>query len=77
MFLTTDDATAQAKLLLGPEQCLRLEPTGEDAFVEMDDYGAAYSRLPDLAKRDFQSNREAIARFFATTVRPRERHYSS
>lgn len=76
MFLTTDNATAQAKLLLGPDRCLRLEPVGDDALVEMDDYDGAFARLPDLATQDFQMNREAISRFFATTVQPRERHYS-
>ncbi len=44
MFLTTDNATSQAKLLLGPERCLRLEPGGADAGVEMDDYDQAASR---------------------------------
>lgn len=76
MFLTTDNATAQAKLLLGPDRCLRLEPGGEDATVEMDDYNKAFARLPTLAARDFAANRESIARFFAVTVAPRERHYT-
>lgn len=76
MFLTTDNATAQAKLLLGPDRCLRLEPAGKDALVEMDDYDAALGRLPALAKRDFAANSVSIARFFAETAVPRERHYS-
>lgn len=42
MFLTTDNATAQVKLLLGPERCLRIEPAGDDAAVEMDDYDGAF-----------------------------------
>jgi len=37
-FLTTDNFTAQAKLLLGPERCLRCEPSGTDAEIELDDY---------------------------------------
>lgn len=45
MFLTTDNATAQAKLLLGPGRCLRLEPAGADALVELDDYDGAFARL--------------------------------
>jgi patatin-like phospholipase/acyl hydrolase len=76
MFLTTDNATAQAKLLLGPDHCLRLEPAGEDARVEMDDYDAAFARLPNLAERDFLANEEAISRFFVAAVWPRERYYS-
>jgi patatin-like phospholipase/acyl hydrolase len=76
MFLTTDNATAQAKLLLGPERCLRLEPTGADALVELDDYDRAFARLPALAKADFMTNKEIIAHFFVEAVLPRERHYS-
>lgn len=76
MFLTTDNATAQAKLLLGPNRCLRLEPSGENALVEMDDYDVAFARLPALARQDFLTNRNSIASFFADTVSPRERHYS-
>jgi hypothetical protein len=76
MFLTTDNATAQVKLLLGPDGCLRLEPSGADACIEMDDYDGAFVRLPALAGRDFESSREEIARFFTNTVSPRERHYS-
>lgn len=77
MFLTTDNATAQVKLLLRPDRCLRLEPTGADAGIEMDDYDGAFARLPDLAGRDFESNRDEIERFFEATVMPRERHYSA
>lgn len=76
MFLTTDNATAQVKLMLGPERCLRLEPEGEDAAIEMDDYDAAFARLPSLAARDFASHREMIGRFFEMTVAPRERYHS-
>lgn len=76
MFLTTDNATAQAKLLLGPGRCLRIEPQGEDTTVEMDDYDDAFSRLPALAAQDFEAGREAISRFFDDTVLPRERHYT-
>ena len=77
MFLTTDNATAQVKLLLGPDACLRLEPSGADACIEMDDYDGAFARLPELAVRDFESHQEEIARFFTGTVTPRERHYSA
>lgn len=49
MFLTTDNATAQAKLLLGPERCLRLEPSGRAVHIEMDDYDQAFAQLPYLA----------------------------
>lgn len=76
MFLTTDNATAQVKLLLGPERCLRIEPTDDCASIEMDDYDATVSKLVPLAEFDFQENRENLKRFFAETVSPRERHYT-
>ena len=76
MFLTTDNATAQAKLLLGPNRCLRIEPTGSDADVEMDDYDGAFSKLPSLAREKFAQNHDAIAIFFTSQASPRERHYS-
>jgi patatin-like phospholipase/acyl hydrolase len=76
MFLTTDNATAQVKLLLGPDRCLRLEPKGDDAAIEMDDYDAAFARLPALAAEDFARQREAIGHFFERSVLPRERHHS-
>jgi patatin-like phospholipase/acyl hydrolase len=77
MFLTTDNSTAQVELLLGPDRCLRLEPSGADAGVEMDDYDRAFARLPRLAAQHFDAERESIARFFASTVTLRDRHYST
>jgi patatin-like phospholipase/acyl hydrolase len=76
MFLTTDNATAQAKLLLGPERCLRLEPHGSAARLEMDDYDQAFVQLPFLAQQEFALRRDAIARFFAREVASRERHHA-
>jgi uncharacterized protein len=76
MFLTTDNSTAQVKLLLGPDQCLRIEPSGADAAVEMDDYDQALARLPRLAEKHFDVNRERIAQYFASIVSPRERHHT-
>lgn len=76
MFLTSDNATSQAKLLLGPDRCVRIEPTGNDAAVSMDDYDAAYAALPDCAARLFDQNREFLASFFGQVVSERERHYT-
>ncbi len=76
MFLTTDNATAQVKLLLGPERCLRIEPAGDDAAIEMEDYDAAITRLPVLAGANFSAYKAAIAQFFQHPVQPRERHYT-
>lgn len=76
MFLTTDNATAQAKLLLGPERCFRLEPSDLCSSVQMDDYDSAYAVLPDEARQLFAHNRERLSAFFREPVLPRERHYT-
>ncbi len=75
MFLTTDNATAQVKLLLGPDRCLRLEPAAADSAIELEDYDGAFARLPERAAEHFEESREDIAQFFTGTVIPRERHY--
>jgi patatin-like phospholipase/acyl hydrolase len=76
MFLTTDNATAQAKLLLGPDRCLRIEPAEADSAIELDDYDGAFARLPVRAAEHFEGRRVEIARFFENVVAPRERHHS-
>lgn len=76
MFLTSDNATAQAKLLLGPDNVLRIEPIGADADVELDDYDRAMAELPDLADRHFEEQSDALRSFFRSKVAPREAHYS-
>ena len=76
MFLTTDNANAQAKLLLGPSNCLRLEPIGKNAGIEMDDYDEAFACLPTLAVHDFAQYVGLIEPFFTEKVTPRDRFYS-
>lgn len=77
MFLTTDNAQAQAVLLLGPERILRLEPEGEDAAIELDDWRAAVDRLVPLAEAHYDAHRASIASFFERPVDPRHRFYSN
>src|SRR3546814_20030678 len=50
MFLTPDNATAQAKPLLGPHKCLRVDPVGVGGPIEMAAYDRALSALPKLAE---------------------------
>jgi uncharacterized protein len=76
MFLTTDNAQAQATLLLGPERILRLEPEGDDAAIELDDWTNAVAQLLPLAKADLAANRDRIAEFFREKVAPRHRFYT-
>lgn len=77
MFLTSDNATAQAMLMLGPENVLRIEPTGEAATIEMDDYDRALAEFPSVAAMHFDLHRDELAAFFSEQVEPRERHYSA
>lgn len=77
MFLTTDNAQAQATLLLGPEKILRLEPTGSAAAIDLDDWRAAVDRLVPLAQEDFVTHRSEIEAFFREPVAPRHRFYTT
>jgi uncharacterized protein len=76
MFLTTDNATAQAKLLLGPDRCMRIEPAEVDSAIELDDYDGAFATLPARAAAHFENHQAILGRFFARITDPRERHYS-
>jgi patatin-like phospholipase/acyl hydrolase len=76
MFLTTDNATAQAKLMLGPERCLRIEPEESDSAIELDDYDRAFEFLPARAREHFDLRRQEIAMYFLTPALPRERHHT-
>jgi len=76
MYLSTDNFGAQAKLLLGPEQCLRLEPTGQPAEIKLDDYDGAFDQLPVRAQNHFRDSKELLQCFFDSTVAKRERYYS-
>jgi uncharacterized protein len=76
MFLTTDNATAQAKLLLGPDKCVRIEPTKVDGEIDLDDYDSAFRVLPKRAEEHFADHHDELKRFFQDVASPRERHYS-
>jgi uncharacterized protein len=77
IFLTTDNAQAQACLLLGPENILRLEPKGQAAEIDIDDWRAAITLLPPLAKADYEANKCRIASLFTRKVAPRHRFYTT
>lgn len=76
MFLTTDNAHAQAALLLGPESITRIEPSEVAAGIELDDWDASVKLLPSMAAQHFQVRREEIESFFAIKVQPRNRFYT-
>ena len=75
MYLTADNALAQAGLLIGPERITRIEPRGEAATIDMDDWRTAVRLLPDAAATDFAENKDPIMRFFEAKVDPRHRFY--
>ena len=77
IFLTTDNAQAQACLLLGPQNILRLEPRGVAAEIDLDDWRGAVTTLPQLAESDFGANRNRIAALFTEKVAPRHRFYTT
>jgi uncharacterized protein len=77
IFLTTDNAQAQACLLLGPQNILRLEPKEPAAEIDLDDWRKAVTVLPPVAKADFEANKERIASLFVEKVAPRDRFYTS
>lgn len=77
MFLTTDNAQAQATLLLGPERILRLEPKGRGAEIDLDDWAAAVRLLVPMAEADFIQHRECISKFFSEKVAPRNRFFTT
>lgn len=77
MFLTTDNAHAQAALLLGPECITRLEPTKEAATIGLDDWKSSVGVMPQMAADHFDAEIDAIKKFFAAKVTPRHRFYSA
>lgn len=76
MFLTTDNATSQATLLLGPNNFVRIQPTGKAGAIEMDDFDRAMAELPPLAAQHFADHRSALSKFFQSPVAIREKVYS-
>lgn len=77
IFLTTDNAQAQATLLLGPQSILRLEPTGAAAAIDLADWGEAVRQLPGLAQAHFREHRDSISAFLSPRASPRHRFYTA
>jgi patatin-like phospholipase/acyl hydrolase len=64
IYLTTDNATAQAQLLLGPQSICRIEPGSIAHKIEMDDWIGAMKILPSEAERIFSERKKEIMPFF-------------
>lgn len=75
-FLSTDNFLAQAQILLGPDNVLRVGPEGEAVGVAIDDWAEAMATLPTEARRSFVERREDLAPFFEAEVEPWTRFYS-
>ncbi len=77
MFLTTDNALAQAALLLGPDKITRLEPSQEAAGIDLDDWASSAHILPSMATNHFIAHKDNLERFFDTLAQERNRFYSN
>lgn len=77
MFLTTDNAYAQAALLLGPDNILRLEPSEDTANIDLDDWVTSVKILPGMASIHFKNHEDNIRDFFRDPVMERNRFYST
>ena len=74
MYLSTDNADSQAKLLLGHDRVCRIEPELRST-IELDDWQTADSILPNLAAVDYNANAARVGEFFREPAAPRERYY--
>jgi hypothetical protein len=77
MYLTTDTALSQARLLLGFEKVTRIAPSEKGSAIELDDWSAAKELLPPEAEAELIEKSEQLKRFFVDKVQNRERHYST
>jgi patatin-like phospholipase/acyl hydrolase len=75
MYLTTDNAHAQAALLLGPNCILRLEPSEEADRIDLDDWKGALC-LGSMAEKAYQNSVGKIKGFFDKKVDKRDRFYT-
>ena len=67
--LQSHDAVGQARLLVGGDRVLRIDGQTSEP-IEMDDYHAAKSALPDVARRLFRENKELLSEFVACPAQP-------
>lgn len=65
MRLQSQNAIGQAQLLVGPENICRIDATGLDPAIELDDYVQAKERLPDLAACAATQWEARVADFFS------------
>lgn len=77
MYLTTDTALSQARLLLGADNIIRIEPSPDGAKILLDDWRAANEVMPSEAKVALHHKTADVMPFFETKALPRERHYTS
>lgn len=76
MYLTTDTSLSQARLLLGFDAVVRLEPSFEAASIELDDWRSAHETMPPEARSCVSKKSRSIDAFLSDKVYPRERHHT-
>jgi predicted acylesterase/phospholipase RssA len=77
MYLTTDSALSQARLLLGWDQVVRIAPSAAVGSLELDDWSNAVRLLPSDAAEQVAFDIEQLRVFFEQPALQRERHYST
>jgi patatin-like phospholipase/acyl hydrolase len=77
MYLSTDTALSQARLLLGHHNVIRVEPSISSAAIELDDWTNARDRLPQDALEQLGPKLSEVMPFLRERVATRERHYTS
>ena len=76
LFLTTDNAHAQAALLLGPDRITRMEPTEEASGLDLDDWKSSVQILPTMAVSHFHDRIGDVERFFQEKASERPKFYA-
>lgn len=77
MYLTTDTALSQARLLLGAEYITRIEPSPDAAKIQLDDWRAAQDVMPSEAKIALHAKAADVMPFLNTKALSRERHHTN
>jgi hypothetical protein len=76
MHLQSLNALGQAKLLIGPENLLRISPSISGSPIELDDWRRAKQELPPEAMQIFHEYQDRITSKFFTSIAEQPHFYS-
>lgn len=77
MYLTTDTALSQARLMLGHQRIVRMEPSPAAAVIPLNDWTSARDLMPQEAEAAVARTGADVQQFFRQKALPRERHYTA